>query len=120
LRQGLVRELRRNGATRLYTVQVLLFDALALGILASLLGLALGELLSITVFHANTGYLSFGFPVGSRRIVTWESVALAVGGGLLAASIGVLTPLRDIWTRTRRTEPTRTRETPLARTFALL
>jgi putative ABC transport system permease protein len=119
LRQGLVRELRRNGATRLYTVQVLLFDALVLGILASLLGLALGELLSVTVFHANTGYLSFGFPVGSRRIVTWESVLLAVGGGLLAASIGVLTPLRDIWTRTRRTEPARARETPFAWTLAL-
>lgn len=119
LRQGLVRELRRNGATRLYTVQVLLFDALILGILASLLGLALGELLSVTVFHANTGYLSFGFPVGSRRIVTWESVLLAVGGGLLAASIGVLTPLRDIWTRTRRTEPARTRETPVPQTVAM-
>ncbi len=119
LRQGLVRELRRNGATRLYTVQVLLFDAFVLGVLASLLGLALGELLSVTVFHANTGYLSFGFPVGSRRIVTWESVLLAVGGGLLAASVGVLTPLRDIWTRTRRTEPARARRTPLAWTLAL-
>lgn len=112
LRQGLVRELRRNGATRTYTVQALLFDALALGIIASLLGLVLGELLSVTVFSSNTGYLSFGFPVGSRRIVTWESVLLAVCGGLFAASIGVLTPLRDIWLRTRRTEPSQTRHTP--------
>jgi putative ABC transport system permease protein len=120
LRQGLVRELRRNGATRLHTVQALLFDALVLGVLASLLGLALGELLSVTVFHSNTGYLSFGFPVGSRRIVTWESILIAVGGGLLAASIGVLTPLRDIWTRTRRTEPAQARETPLAWTLGMV
>ncbi|HEY3970043.1 MAG TPA: ABC transporter permease, partial [Solirubrobacteraceae bacterium] len=113
LRQGLVRELRRNGATRTYTVQALLFDAFALGILASLLGLALGELLSVTVFGSNAGYLSFGFPVGSRRIVTSETVILAVCGGLLASSIGVLTPLRDIWLRTRSTEPSQTRHTPV-------
>jgi putative ABC transport system permease protein len=119
LRQGLVRELRRNGATRLHTVQALLFDALVLGVVASALGLALGELLSVTVFQSNTGYLSFGFPVGSHRIVTWESVIVAVGGGLLAASIGVLTPLRDIWMRTRRTDSTRVRRTPVALTSSL-
>ncbi len=118
LRRGFVRELRRNGATRSYTVQALLLDALVLGVLASLLGLALGELLSVTVFRANTGYLSFGFPVGSRRIVTWESVLVAVCGGLLAASIGVLTPLRDIWARAPREESTRMRETRLAWTLA--
>jgi putative ABC transport system permease protein len=120
LRQGLVRELRRNGATRLHTVQALLFDALVIGVLASVIGLALGELLSVTVFRSNNGYLSFGFPVGSRRIVTWECILLAVGGGLLAASIGVLTPLRDIWTRTRRTEPAQVRETPLAWTLGMI
>ncbi len=120
LRQGLVRELRRNGATRLHVVQALLFDALVLGVLASVFGLALGELLSVTVFHSNAGYLSFGFPVGSRRIVSWQSVLVAVCGGLLAASIGVLTPLRDIWTRTRRTEPARARETPRAWTLSMV
>ena len=113
LRQGLVRELRRNGATRTYTVQALLFDAFALGIVASLLGLALGEFLSLTVFGSNAGYLSFGFPVGSRRIVTSETVILAVCGGLLAASVGALTPLRDIWLRTRSTEPSQVRHTPV-------
>ena len=119
LRQGLVRELRRNGATRLHTVQALLFDALVLGVLASLLGLALGELLSVTIFNSDAGYLSFGFPVGSRRIVTWESILVASCGGLLAASIGVLTPLRDIWTRTRRTEPSQARKTPVLWTFGM-
>jgi putative ABC transport system permease protein len=120
LRQGLVRELRRNGATRLHTVQALLCDALVLGVIASALGLVLGELLSVTVFQSNTGYLSFGFPVGSRRILTWESVAIAVGGGMIAASVGVLTPLRDIWTHTRRTEPAQIRETSRAWTFVLI
>jgi putative ABC transport system permease protein len=104
LRQGLVRELRLGGATRWEAVKALLFDALVLGGLAALLGLAFGELLSILVFGANPGYLSFAFPVGSQRIVTWQSVTIAVGAGLLAACVGVLTPMRDIWTRARRTD----------------
>jgi putative ABC transport system permease protein len=105
LRQGLIRALRRNGATRLETVETLLFDALVLGILASLVGLALGEAISLTVFHANAGYLSFGFPIGSQRIVTWQNIAIAVGGGLFAACVGVLTPIRDVWSRPLRRIP---------------
>ncbi len=102
LRQGLVRDLRRDGATRWMTVKTLLFDALALGVTASLLGLALGELLSVTLLHSEPGYLSFAFPVGSQRIVSWQSVVLAFGAGLLAACIGVLTPLREVFLRPLR------------------
>jgi putative ABC transport system permease protein len=97
LRKGLIVGLRSNGATRLDIVQALLFDALVLGALAVLLGLALGDLLSIAVFQSNPGYLSFAFPVGSQRIVTWQSVAIAAGAGLLAACVGVLVPLREIF-----------------------
>ncbi len=102
LRRGLVRDLRRDGATRWMTIKTLLFDAVVLGVVASLLGLALGDLLSITLFHSNPGYLSFAFPVGSQRIVTWETVALAVGTGMVAACIGVLTPLHEIFSRPLR------------------
>jgi len=105
LRQDLIVDLRRNGATRLMTVQTLLFDAFVLGGLASLLGLALGALLSSSVFQGNPGYLSFAFAVGSERIVTWQCFAFAVAAGMLAACIGVLTPLRDILSRPRRHVP---------------
>jgi putative ABC transport system permease protein len=97
LRQGLIGGLRANGATRLDILEALLFDALVLGALAALLGLALGDLLSLVVFRSNPGYLSFAFPVGSQRIVTWQSVAVAAGAGLLAACVGVLIPLREIF-----------------------
>jgi putative ABC transport system permease protein len=103
LRRGLVAGLRSNGATRLDIVEALLFDALVLGGLAALLGLALGDLLSIVVFRSNPGYLSFAFPVGSQRVVTWHSVAIAAGAGLLAACIGVLIPLREILSGAGRT-----------------
>jgi len=96
LRRGLVALLRRQGATRPMLVQVLLFDALVLGVLGSLLGLALGEALSIAVFRANPGYLAFAFAVGAQRLVSWQSVALAAGTGLAAACVGVLAPLYGV------------------------
>ncbi len=105
LRRNLVETLRRRGATRTMTVQVLLFDALVLGVLGTLLGLALGEALSIVVFRANPGYLAFAFAVGEQRIVAWQSVALAAGAGLAAACIGVLAPLHDVLVRRLRSSP---------------
>jgi putative ABC transport system permease protein len=100
LRRGLVATLRQWGATRAATAQVLLFDVLVLGALGSLLGLALGEALSIEVFRADPGYLAFAFAVGSQRIVTTESVALAVGMGVVAACVGVLAPLHGVLAET--------------------
>ena len=105
LRLGLIGSLRANGASRSDIVKALLFDALVLGSFAALLGLALGDVLSLVVFRSNPGYLSFAFPVSSQRIVTWQSIAIAAGAGLLAACIGVLTPLREIFSRSTRASP---------------
>jgi putative ABC transport system permease protein len=96
-RRDFVYDLRLDGYTRTQVVQVLMFDALALGALGSALGLGLGEILSLDVFHPDPAYLSVAFPVGSQRIVTWQCVAIAVGGGVLAATVGVLAPLREIF-----------------------
>jgi putative ABC transport system permease protein len=98
-RRRLIEDLRPHGATRSMTVQILLFDAAIIGVLACILGLALGDLLSIAVFHTTPGYLSFAFPVGDNRIVTWQSVALAVLAGMAAAVVGVLWPVREILAR---------------------
>jgi putative ABC transport system permease protein len=96
LRKALVRSLRANGATRASIVAALLFDALMLGGVAAALGLALGDGLSLLVFRASPGYLSFAFPVGSQRIVTGHIVVLATGAGMLAAFVGVLAPMRAV------------------------
>ena len=104
-RRELIAELRENGATRSRTIQTLLFDALILGLLGSALGLVLGDLASIVLFGSNPGYLSFAFPVGLQRIVTWQSVAIAVGAGMLAAAVGVLVPLRGELSRPLRRPP---------------
>jgi putative ABC transport system permease protein len=96
-RRALIADLRLDGYSPWTVVEVLMFDALVLGVVSCLAGLALGELLSTHVFHASPGYLSFAFAVGSQRIVTCQSIAVAVAGGMLAAFVGVLTPMRDIF-----------------------
>jgi putative ABC transport system permease protein len=98
-RRRLIADLRRDGYTPRTVVAVLLLDGLVLGVLACALGLALGEELSIHLFHANPAFLSLAFAVGSQRSVSWQDVALAVGGGMLAAIVAVLSPLRDVLSR---------------------
>ena len=98
-RRRLIADLRRDGYTPATVIGVLLLDALVLGLLACLLGLALGDELSIHLFRSNPGYLRSAFAVGTQRVVGWQSVAIAPGGGMLAAIVAVLSPLRDILSR---------------------
>jgi putative ABC transport system permease protein len=104
-RRKLIEDIRPHGATRWMTVQILLFDAAVIGVLACILGLALGDLLSIAVFHSTPGYLAFAFPVGNNRIVTWHSITLAVAAGMAAAVVGVLWPVREILARPLQPPP---------------
>ncbi len=98
-RRRLIADLRRDGYPPATVIVVLLFDAVVLGLLACVLGLALGEELSIHLFRSNPGYLSSAFAVGSQRVVSAQSVVVAVGGGMLAACVAVLSPLREILSR---------------------
>ncbi len=93
-RRSLITDLRLDGYTPLEILEVMLFDVLALGIVGTLVGLTLGDLLSRSLLQAQPGYLSLAFPVGSQHVVSWQSVAIAALGGLLAAVVGVIVPLR--------------------------
>lgn len=98
-RRRLIVDLRLAGHDAPVVIQVLLFDALVLGVAAAGLGLAIGDPLSRHLFHDVPGYLAAAFPVGAQRVVRWESFALAISGGLLAAGVAVLSPLREIFSR---------------------
>jgi putative ABC transport system permease protein len=84
-RRAFIGHLRRLGATDAAISATLLFDALALGLAGSLLGLVGGELLSRYIFHQVPGYLAAAFPIGTQRVVAPEAVALALAGGLFAS-----------------------------------
>jgi putative ABC transport system permease protein len=98
-RRRLIADLRRDGYTPRTVVGVLLLDAVVLGVIACVLGLALGEELSIHLFRSNPGYLGSAFALGTQRVVGWQSVVIALAGGMLAAVVAVLSPLRDILSR---------------------
>ncbi len=93
-RRNLINDLRLDGYMPLEIVEVMLFDVLALGLAGVLVGLGLGDLLSRGLLQAEAGYLALAFPVGSIHIVSWRSVIIAATGGLLAAVVGVMIPLR--------------------------
>ncbi len=115
-RRKLIGDLRLDGYTPLEIVQVILYDALVLGLVGSLAGLLLGDLLSRDLLQTSPGYLSYAFPVGSLRVITLPSMALALAGGTLAAIVGVLLPLRlDAFV----SRPVRIRRPPLTARHSL-
>jgi len=92
-RRALIAELRMSGYGFRAVLQVLLFDALVIGLAASLLGIALGDQLSRHVFQPSPGYLAIAFPVGNARTVSVESLLIACGTGIVAAVLATLSPL---------------------------
>lgn len=99
-RRALVEDIRPQGASRWDTAKILLFDAAVIGTVACVLGLVLGNFLSLQVFHGTPNYLAVAFPVGNNRVVTWQCFALAIAAGMAAAIAGVFWPMREILTRT--------------------
>jgi putative ABC transport system permease protein len=98
-RRALIADLRFSGVPMRDVLRVLLLDALVLGIVASLVGLALGELLSSEVFSPAPGYLTLAFPVGTARVVHLETILLAFLSGVGAAVGGTLFALRTVFSR---------------------
>jgi putative ABC transport system permease protein len=95
-RRRFINDIRLAGHDTTAVVQLLLLDALILGAAGSLLGLFVGDQLSRHLFDSTPGYLAAAFAVGSQRIVTWESVAVAASAGIAAACFALFVPLRDV------------------------
>ncbi len=91
-RRRLVADLGVEGYGPRTILKVQLFDALALGVTASALGILVGDQFARRLFSQPT-FLQMAFPYGSGRIVTFSSVAIAAAGGILASLIAVLGPM---------------------------
>lgn len=96
-RRRLVAELRIQGYSRRQMLVQLVCEATALGVVASLAGLLLGDLLSLGLFRSAPGYLSFAFPVGGQRVVHPQSIVLALTGGIGATLVATAPLLRDLF-----------------------
>lgn len=95
-RRRAIADLRIAGARRATIAEMVLFEALCLGVPASLLGLGAGYLLSTGVFHQSTNYLAEAFTLSGGTVVSTRAVLLSLGGGILATCLACAVPLLDL------------------------
>jgi putative ABC transport system permease protein len=95
-RRRFIAELRMQGYDPSQLILLLGFQALALGVVASLVGVGLGDLISQTLFRRAPDFLSAAFPIGTEEVVHVGTVLLAVGCGVLATALASLSPLLDL------------------------
>ncbi len=95
-RRRAIADLRLIGTRRGAIVQMLLFQALCLGLAASLVGLAGGYALAGGVLHQSSGYLDEAFTLGTSTLVTARPLLLALGVGVLAPCLASAVPMLDL------------------------
>ncbi len=95
-RRQAIADLRVEGARRSAIVQLVIFQGLCLGIVASLVGLLAGYELSVNVFHQTPGYLAQAFILGGKTIIGAQPLLLSLAGGALATVLASMVPLLDL------------------------
>ncbi len=98
-RRRFIADMRMQGFDSAQMLLILGFQALLLGLIASLVGIGLGEVLSRTLFHKVPVYLAVAFPISAHQIVHLGTVLLALGAGVLATLLAALPPLFDLRAR---------------------
>jgi putative ABC transport system permease protein len=95
-RRHAIADLRLLGARRSQVVQMVLSQALCLGLAASLVGLLAGYALAVGPLHQSPTYLAEAFTIGTSTVVgTWPLV-LALGGGVLATCLASTLTLLEV------------------------
>jgi putative ABC transport system permease protein len=95
-RRRFVAALRMTGCPRSYVVQILAFQAIVLGAIASAVGVLVGAALAHGTDHDLTGYLDFAFVLGSHHALSWQVLATTFAGGVLASCLASALPLLDL------------------------
>jgi putative ABC transport system permease protein len=95
-RRQAIADLRLTGIKRTAVVQMVLFQALCLGLAATGLGLVVGYALSRGVFHQPTGYLAEAFTLSTGTVVGAAPLLVASIGGVLATCLASGIPLLDL------------------------
>jgi putative ABC transport system permease protein len=108
-RRRFAAELREQGFSPLQILVILVFQAVMLGLAASLVGVILGDILSRSLFHEVPSYLTLAFPIGTNPVIPLATVLLALGCGVLATVLASLLPVFDL--RHRRAANNRGQET---------
>jgi putative ABC transport system permease protein len=89
-------DMRLIGTKRSAIAQMFLFQALCLGVLASLVGLLGGYALSRGLFHQSPRYLAEAFTLGTSTVLATQPLMLAFLAGVLATCLAAVVPLLDL------------------------
>ncbi len=95
-RRAAIADLRLDGTKRRAVVQMVMFQALCLGVLSSLVGLLGGYLLAREVFQTSPGYLAQAFTLGGNTVIGTRAVLFSLAGGILATCLASAVPLQDL------------------------
>ncbi len=98
-RRRFIAELRMQGYDARQIVLLMGLQALVLGVVASLVGIALGGALARLFFQQVPGFLTAAFPIGAEETVHAGTVLAAVACGVLATALASLAPLLDLRAR---------------------
>jgi putative ABC transport system permease protein len=95
-RRRMIADLRLVGTKRRTIVEILLFQALCLGVVASVAGVLAGYVLSVLALHQSTGYLAEAFTLGTSRVIGAGTLLIPFAGGVLATCMASGLPLLDL------------------------
>ncbi len=96
-RRRFAAELRILGYEPAQVASILLFQALALGVASSAIGIGVGYLLAQALFDQAPTYLAFVFPIGGQRSLSLTIAVVAFGCGIGAALLASLPPVLELW-----------------------
>ncbi len=95
-RRRVIADLRIQGARPRDLVKLLVFQSLCLGVIASVVGVLIGALLSRGIFQQTPGYLAAAFPLGTQTVIGWRPVVFSLIGGVAATCLAAAPPLLDL------------------------
>lgn len=95
-RRAAIADLRLDGTKRKAIVQMVIFQALCLGVVSSLIGLLVGYALALGIFQTSPGYLAQAFTLGGNTVIGAKPIVLSLAGGILATCLASAVPLGDL------------------------
>jgi putative ABC transport system permease protein len=95
-RRRFIAELRMQGYDPRQILLMLAFQAVVLGLIASVLGVVLGDVLARTLYHQVPSYLAVAFPIAAEQSVSVGLALAAIACGVLATVLASLSPVLDL------------------------
>lgn len=95
-RRRAIADMRLQGFDSRQVLAIVVFQAMALGVGASGVGIIAGDVLARTLFHEVPSYLATVFPITGSQSIRLSTVLVAVGCGLLASLLVSLSPIFDL------------------------